>query len=58
MKNPIDVLRFKEQELIRVKREIEALRVALPLLGDDGDSVRPTSMFGSAQAAQKAVPLP
>jgi hypothetical protein len=33
MKNPFEVLRTKEQELARVQREIEALRIALPLLG-------------------------
>jgi hypothetical protein len=56
MKNPIDVLRAKEQELTKVKREIEALRVALPLLEED--SVRPTAVFGAAQGTQKAAPLP
>ena len=28
MKNPYDVLRTKEQELVRVRKEIEALRIA------------------------------
>ena len=42
MKNPYDVLRMKEQELVRVRKEIEALRIAARLLGaedqaDDGD---------------------
>ena len=32
MKNPYDVLRMKEQELIRVKKEMEALRMAARLL--------------------------
>jgi hypothetical protein len=36
MKNPMEVLRGKEQEIIRVKKEIEALRVAARLLGDEG----------------------
>ena len=35
MKNPFDVLRTKEQELLRVKREAEALRVTAPLLDND-----------------------
>jgi hypothetical protein len=35
MKNPVEVLRAKEQEMLQVKREIEALRVALPLLGEE-----------------------
>ena len=33
MKNPYDVLRTKEQELLRVRKEIEALRRAARLLG-------------------------
>jgi hypothetical protein len=33
MKNPYDVLRSKEQELMRVRKEMEALRVAARLLG-------------------------
>jgi len=33
MKNPYDVLRMKEQELARVRKEIEALKVAARLLG-------------------------
>lgn len=33
MRNPYDVLRSKEQELLRVKKEIEALRITARLLG-------------------------
>ncbi|HKM47591.1 MAG TPA: hypothetical protein VJX69_08380 [Terriglobales bacterium] len=33
MKNPHEVLRMKEQELLRVRKEIEALRLAARLLG-------------------------
>jgi len=36
MKNPFDVLRSKEQELIKVKREVEALRITVRLLDDNG----------------------
>ncbi len=35
MKNPIDVIRTKEQEINRVKKEIDALRIASQLLGDE-----------------------
>jgi hypothetical protein len=35
MKNPYDVLRTKEQELARVRKEMEALRIAARLLGAD-----------------------
>lgn len=33
MKNPYEVLRMKEQELIRVRKEMDALRIAARLLG-------------------------
>ncbi len=36
MKNPVEVLRMKEQELLRVKKEIEALRITARLL--DGEN--------------------
>jgi hypothetical protein len=35
MKNPIEVLRMKEQELLKVRTEIDALRIAARLLNDD-----------------------
>ena len=33
MKNPLEVLRSKEQELVRVRKEIEALRIVASLVG-------------------------
>jgi hypothetical protein len=41
MKNVMDLLRAKEQELLKVKRQVEALRVALPLLRSDDDPAEP-----------------
>jgi len=38
MKNPYDVLRMKEQELIKVRKEMDALRIAAKLLGADDKS--------------------
>jgi hypothetical protein len=35
MKNPFEVLRTKEQEIVKIKREIDALRVTIQLVGDD-----------------------
>jgi hypothetical protein len=35
MKNPYEVLKKKEQEIERVRREVEALRVIAPLLSDE-----------------------
>ena len=55
MKNPMEVLRKKEQELLQVRREIEALRIALPLLGEENDV---TILAGPVKAAQRVVQLP
>jgi hypothetical protein len=33
MKNPYEVLRIKEQELMKVRKEMDALRIAARLLG-------------------------
>jgi hypothetical protein len=38
MRDPMEVLRAKELEVVRVKKEIDALKVAARLLGDDGHS--------------------
>ena len=45
MKNPYEVLKSKEQEMMRVKREVEALRVAARLLGGD----EPTAITASGE---------
>jgi hypothetical protein len=37
MKDVMELLRAKEQELTKVKRQVEALRIALPLLAGDDD---------------------
>lgn len=37
MRDVMELLRAKEQELLKVKRQVEALRIAAPLLGDEGD---------------------
>ena len=34
MKNPMEVLRNKEQELLQVKKEVDALQVVIQLLSD------------------------
>lgn len=39
MKNPYEVLRAKEQELIRIRKEMDALRIAARLLGAEDKSV-------------------
>lgn len=50
MKDPYEVLRFKEQEITRVQQEIEALKIAVRLLSsepeeqDNGDRRRVAEM--------------
>ena len=39
MKDPFEVLRMKEQDILRVKQEIEALRITAELLGEEPASV-------------------
>lgn len=41
MKNIYEVLRQKEQEIRRLEKEIEALRVVLPMLTEEADAPRP-----------------
>jgi len=38
MKNVYEVLRQKELELSRLEKEVEALRLAAPLLWEDGEA--------------------
>jgi hypothetical protein len=38
MKNPMEVLRMKEQELVKVRREVEALQIVARLLSEESAS--------------------
>ena len=64
MKNVYEVLRQKELELARLEKEVEALRVAAPLLSDDKDaiqesqSVKPAIAAGGAPAPQQPIRIP
>ncbi len=44
MKDVMELLRAKEQELLKVRRQVEALRVALPLLRTEDDLHPPATM--------------
>jgi len=55
MKNPYDVLRMKEQELIRVRKEMDALRMAARLL-DAEDSA--AGKIPSQPKLQRVVEMP
>jgi hypothetical protein len=43
MKDVMELLRAKEQELSKVKQQVEALRIALPLLSAEDDPLMPLS---------------
>ncbi len=62
MKNVYEVLRQKELELARLEKEVEALRVAAPLLSDDKDVVSDTgnkpTLTASAPAPQQPIRIP
>jgi hypothetical protein len=38
VKDPFEVLRMKEQDILRVKQEIEALRITAELFGEEPPS--------------------
>ncbi len=62
MKNVYEVLRQKELELARLEKEVEALRVAAPLLSDDkGESLSDSSNSKptlTATATQQPIRIP
>ncbi|MFZ0900652.1 MAG: hypothetical protein WBW98_01380 [Candidatus Sulfotelmatobacter sp.] len=53
MKDVMELLRAKEQELLKLKRQVEALRIALPLLRADDDphvpATTPATTKGTGQ---------
>ncbi|HEX6804323.1 MAG TPA: hypothetical protein VF133_11640 [Terriglobales bacterium] len=64
MKNVYEVLRQKELELSRLEKEVEALRVAAPLLSDDKDAAaaetttaKPT-LTATPAASQQPIRIP
>ena len=59
MKDIYELLRQKELEISKLKREVEALRVAAPLLSDDkevGNANKPPSIRSTAPSAPARVP--
>lgn len=63
MKNVYEVLRQKELEMSRLEKEVEALRVAAPLLSDDKDIssdtvAKPTLAPAVASATQQPIRIP
>jgi hypothetical protein len=63
MKNVYEVLRQKELEMARLEKEVEALRVAAPLLSDDKDlaadaSTSKPTLASSSSAPQQPIRIP
>ncbi len=63
MKNVYEVLRQKELEMARLEKEVEALRVAAPLLSDDKDigaetGAKPTLAPAATPAPQQPIRIP
>jgi len=53
MRDVTELLRAKEQELVKVKRQVEALRVAAPLLGaDDEEPLETVGMHVAAKGTR------
>ncbi|PYV59033.1 MAG: hypothetical protein DMG90_17390 [Acidobacteria bacterium] len=58
MKNVYEVLRQKELELARLEKEVEALRVAAPLLSDDKDAAENKPTLAATPVAQQPIRIP
>jgi hypothetical protein len=61
MKNVYEVLRQKELELSRLEKEVEALRVAAPLLSDDkelGSEASSKPSLTATPSAQQPIRIP
>ena len=59
MKNVYEVLRQKELELARLEKEVEALRVAAPLLSDEKEStIEPKPSLTAAPQQTLRIPPP
>jgi len=63
MKNVYEVLRQKELELARLEKEVEALRVAAPLLSDGNEASSDTAipkptLATAAPAPQQPIRIP
>ena len=61
MKNVYEVLRQKELELTRLEKEVEALRIAAPLLSEEKEAAAEPaakSPVATAPAAQQPIRIP
>jgi hypothetical protein len=53
MRDVMELLRAKEQELLKVKRQVEALRIAAPLLVGDPDQAPPSTGPAAVKEANR-----
>ncbi len=60
MKNVYEVLRQKEMELARLEKEVEALRVAAPLLSEEKEVIpdAPKPTLAATPAPQQPIRIP
>jgi hypothetical protein len=58
MKNVYEVLRQKELELARLEKEVEALRVAAPLLSEEKEAMSEAKPTLAAAQAQQPLRIP
>ena len=58
MKNVYEVLRQKELELARLEKEVEALRVAAPLLSEEKEPMVEAPKPTLTQTAQQPIRIP
>jgi len=61
MKNVYEVLRQKELELTRLEKEVEALRIAAPLLSEEKESLDSAPLsktVAASQIAQQPIRVP
>jgi len=60
MKNVYEVLRQKEIELARLEKEVEALRIAAPLLNEEKEAAAeaPKPTLAAAPAPQQPIRIP
>jgi hypothetical protein len=54
MKDVMELLRTKEQELSKVKQQVEALRIVAPLLGREDDAASPSTTSSGIKEVGKS----
>jgi hypothetical protein len=53
MRDVMELLRAKEQELLKVRRQVEALRIAAPLLVGEQDQTNPSTGPAAVKEANR-----